>query len=133
MPPTTIIHIPIQFRTKLCAIAASTSTDMIEGSLRGALLEEGRSKLLLSPVPKGGSIRTELSRRISLWHSGDFGALLTRVEEQYREREALRKRSRKIASSASRIARAKRLVRDGAYGKAVNNLSSEVADLVRDQ
>ena len=65
---STIVHIPIQFRAKLCEITASTLHDLVEGLQRGGMLEEGRSKLLLFPIPRHIS-----SFALNLQNVWDFG------------------------------------------------------------
>ena len=45
-------------------------------------LEEGRTKLLLAPVPEGMTAVSEVDQRLSLWERGSFSELLQRAEEQ---------------------------------------------------
>ena len=62
LPSQTIVHIPAQFRERM-ACAMSFGLEQLVG---GGMLELGRSKLLLSLIPKGYHKRTELSERLRL-------------------------------------------------------------------
>ena len=59
---------------------------------------------------------------------GDVVQLLIRCEEQFFERLRTR-RLRRSVNGRGKIMRAKKLVREGAYRKAVSSLTSSVADL----
>ena len=56
---------------------------MAQGRDDYAQLEEGRSKLLLSTVPQGLSVVSEVQKRLTLWEERSFEALLQRAEEQF--------------------------------------------------
>ena len=56
---------------------------MAQGRDDYAQLEEGRSKLLLSTVPQGLSVVSEVRKRLTLWEERSFEALLQRAEEQF--------------------------------------------------
>ena len=91
-------------------------------------LEQGRSKLLLGPVPKGLHTITELEFRLRLWHDGDFEALLARREAQV---AACRNQTRRRTGTKS--SRARQLVREGAYRKGVTALTGAMAMLTPSQ
>ena len=55
---------------------------MAQGRDDYAQLEEGRSKLLLSPVPQGLSAATEVLKLLTLWEEQRFETLLQRAQEQ---------------------------------------------------
>ena len=55
---------------------------MAQGRDEYAQLEEGRSKLLLSTVPQGLSVATEVLKRLTLWEEQSYETLLQRAEEQ---------------------------------------------------
>ena len=55
------VHIPVALRGRHAAILAGLLTKMANGNVDACFLEEIRSKLLLSIVPKGRNRRVELS------------------------------------------------------------------------
>eukprot|EP00973_Karenia_brevis_P046224 6409010-Karenia_brevis.AAC.1 len=67
LPSATIVHIPTRYRENMCTITAATLNGMCEGNVHASMLEEARSKLLLSPIPKGHSKRVELGARLKAW------------------------------------------------------------------
>ena len=87
LPPTTVEHIPLQFRAAFCKITIGCLRGMLDGDTACAALEEARSKLLLSPPPKGRNLRAELKCRLSMWRSSNFEELLGYIEEQHRQRQ----------------------------------------------
>ena len=121
LPSATLVHVPAQFRERL----AASMSDGLEDLLAGGRLERGRSKLLLAPPPPSVHRRSELSTRFRLWGERRFEQLLTRVEEQARDREAFAQRGEKGSAGA----RARKLVREGAYRKGATALSGGVATL----
>ena len=73
----TIVHIPRTLRDAHARIMTYCLNTLCSGA-EDCQLEQGRSKLLLGPVPKGLHNRTELQLRLKLWQEGDFEALLVR-------------------------------------------------------
>eukprot|EP00969_Alexandrium_andersonii_P183642 8114189-Alexandrium_andersonii.AAC.1 len=62
---------------------------------------------MLLPPPAGLSLRAEIEVRMRLWQRGRLTELLTRVEEQVRERTTARRRARADRATArARRARA---------------------------
>ena len=98
---------------------------MAQGRDDYAQLEEGRSKLLLSPVPQGLSAATEVPKRLTLWEGRRFETLLQRAEEQL-----LLKRKRHKTGGApdpsARGDRARRTAAVGAHRKATTGLVSSM-------
>ena len=115
-----IVHIPAQFRERIAVAMCQGLEDL----LAGGLLEMGRTKLLLAPIPRKFSVRTELNVRLQLWFAGTVEELLVRVEEQ--ARNAAETSSTQVSNAGRRAAH---LTRSGAFSKAVSNLTSSVATL----
>ena len=66
--------------------------------------------------------------RFDAWEAGQFEFLLIKAEEQNHQRnEARKKRIDGGDSSRANAQRAKDLAQNGAYSKAVSNLTSEMA------
>ena len=122
---SSLLHIPVQFRARLCTITARLLTEMTEGNARSAALEEARTKLLLGPVPRKRNRRVELNTRLRLWNQGDFDTLLIRAEGQALDRQAHQRR--RPGRDKGKGARSRLLAKEGAYGKGVRSLTSEVA------
>ena len=99
---------------------------MLEGK-EDAQLEQGRSKLLMSPAPNGFDFRAELATRIRLWQADNLDGLLTRIESQ--ALEMARARQSTPEDEAGRARRARRLAREGAYRKGIAALSDSMAQL----
>ena len=129
LPAATILHIPIEMRPRLCSITAMTLEGLVAGDERASLLEEARSKLLFGYKRKGQNLRVELSTRLMHWYKGEFETLLIRAEETQRDRAQGARRQRVCSSMKLRGTRARRIARDGAYGKGVSTLHTEVANL----
>ena len=55
----------MSLRARAAKAMAATLNGVARGSDRGNLLEQGRSKLLYGPVPRGFNTRTELDKRFS--------------------------------------------------------------------
>ena len=53
LPSNTILHVPASCRLRMISAVAECWNGMAQGRDDYAQLEEGRSKLLLSPVPQG--------------------------------------------------------------------------------
>ena len=71
----------------------------------------------------------ELAKRFRLWEEGHFTQLLNRAEEQCRVRASLRNRKKRMPIHGIRARRARQLVSEGAYSKAVTSLTSDPAEL----
>ena len=82
LPSNTVLHVPASCRLRMISAVAQCWNGMAQGRDDYAQLEEGRSKLLLSPVPQGLSAATEILKRLTLWEERRFEALLQRAEEQ---------------------------------------------------
>ena len=67
LPSNTILHVPASCRLRMISAVAQCWNGMAQGRDDYAQLEEGRSKLLLSPVPQGLSAATEVLKRLTLW------------------------------------------------------------------
>ena len=78
----------------MIAIVARCWSGLAEGTDEYALVEEGRSKLLLASVPGGTAAADEVSKRIELWERSEFEALLQRCEQQELLNQNHRKRKR---------------------------------------
>ena len=83
LPSSTILHVPASCRLRMISAVARCWNGMAQGRDDYAQLEEGRSKLLLSTVPQGLSVATEVQKRLTLWEERSFEALLQRAEEQF--------------------------------------------------
>lgn len=117
LPSASMVHMPMQFRGRMAGIMAATLGEMVGGCARASDLERARCKLLLGPIPKHRTTRTELRDR-----------LRSRAEVQHAARTTARKAGRQHGISM-RAQRAAALARSGAYRKAVASLTSECADL----
>ena len=82
LPSNTISHVPASCRLRMISAVARCWNVMAQGRDDYARLEEGRSKLLLSTVPQGLSVATEVLKRLTLWEEQSFETLLQRAEEQ---------------------------------------------------
>ena len=112
LPHTTVPHIPASARRPMATVMAQCLEAMLEGK-EDAQLEQGWSKLLMSPAPNGFDFRTELATRIRLWQADNLDGLLTRIESQ--ALEMARARQSTPEDEAGRARRARRLAREGAY------------------
>ena len=85
-------------------------------------LEEGRSKLLLSTVPQGLSVATEVLKRLTLWEEQSFETLLQRAEEQLllKRKTGKRRKTSGPPDPSERGDRARRTAAVGAYRKATH-------------
>ena len=83
VPSGTILHVPASCRLRMISVVAQCWNGMAQGRDDYAQLEEGRSKLLLSTVPQGLSVASEVLKRLTLWEERSFEALLQRAEEQF--------------------------------------------------
>ena len=123
LPGVTAVHIPRALRDAHANIMTESIELLVAGG-DNCHLEQGRSKLLLGPVPKGLHVRTELELRLRMWGDADFDALLVRHEAQA---AASKGQSRKRNTNGCN--RARQLVREGAYRKWVAALTGAMAAL----
>ena len=126
LPSSTTPHVPAAARHGFATAMAQALEALAEGGT-DQLLELGRTKLLMSPTPRGLDFRTELGHRLGLWNSGSLEALLSRVEAQALERA--RTQTSKPSDGRQRARRARTLAREGVYRKAIGSLSDSVAQL----
>ena len=91
-------------------------------------LEQGRSKLLLGPVPKGLHNMTELEVRLNIWHEGDIEALMVR-----REAQVAASRTRTLRRTGNNSAGAWQLARECLNWKRVTALTGAMATLTPEQ
>ena len=62
LPSSTILHVPASCRLRMISVVAQCWNGMAQGRVDYAQLEEGRSKLLLSTVPQGLSVASEVQK-----------------------------------------------------------------------
>ncbi len=121
----TRLKVPPQFRHRLCDITSSC----IEGANRGegafAVLDEACSKLLLAHIPKDTNTTHELRIRFDMWEAKDFDGLLARAETQARQL----KPGRNESSFPRNRKRVRHSVRNGAYRKGLQKITSTTAQL----
>ena len=116
----TEVHIPTALRERHAVILASILSDIADGREDACFLEEIRSKLLLSSIPRKRNCKVESSARLNLWVQQDLEQLLVRVEEQARGKVI----GKRVQTSAiSRGRRAKHLVFEGARSRVRKNIS----------
>ena len=127
LPSQTSVHIPRTLRDAHARILTYCLGALIADA-KDCSLEQGRSKLLLGPVPKELHNRTELQLRLRLWQEGDFEALLVR-----RELQAAASQLRSRRRTGNNSARARQLVREGAYRKGVTALTGAMASLTPEE
>ena len=72
LPANNLLHIPSSCRLRMIAAAAQCWQGTARGSDNFALLEEGRLKLLLSPVLPGLGTAAEVAKRPTLWEEHRF-------------------------------------------------------------
>ena len=128
LPSSTILHVPASFRLRMISVVARCWNGMAQGRDDYAQLEEGRSKLLLSTVPQGLSVATEVQKRLTLWEERSFETLLQRAEEQLllKRKAGKRRKSSGPTDPSERGDRARRTAAVGAYRKATTGLVSSM-------
>ena len=128
LPSNTILHVPASCRLRMISAVAQCWNGMAQGRDDYAQLEEGRSKLLLSPVPQGLRAATEVLKRLTLWEEQRFETLLQRAEEQLllKRRSGKRHKTGGPPDSSERGDRARRTAAVGAYRKATTGLVSSM-------
>ena len=128
LPSSTILHVPASSRLRMISVVAQCWNGMAQGRDDYAQLEEGRSKLLLSTVPQGLSVATEVQKRLTLWEERSFETLLQRVEEQLllKRKAGKRRKSSGPSDPSERGDRARRTAAVGAYRKATTGLVSSM-------
>jgi hypothetical protein len=125
----TVLHIPVEQRQRHAVILTGLLNRINEDDLQACVLEEARSKLLLSPPPRGTNIRVELAKRLQLWVDGAFEELLSRAEGQARDRARRNALLQGAPKHGARARRARALIAEGAFSKAASSLHTEVAIL----
>jgi hypothetical protein len=128
LPPHTLLHVPRAQRARLCEVTAMLVEGCNSGSSTFASLEQARSKLLLAVIPREANAAHEMRARLNLWDARDFVALLERAEAQA-SASASRRTSGDGNAAATRVARARRIARCGAFRKAVQSQTTEVANM----
>ena len=128
LPSSTILHVPASCRLRMISVVAQCWNGMAQGRDDYAQLEEGRSKLLLSTVPQGLSVASEVQKRLTLWEEQSFDTLLQRAKKQLLlKRKAKKQRKFNGPSDPSeRGDRARRTAAVGAYRKATTGLVSSM-------
>ena len=128
LPSSTILHVPASSRLRMISVVAQCWNGMAQGRDDYAQLEEGRSKLLLSTVPQGLSVATEVQKRLALWEEQSFETLLQRAEEQLllKRKAGKRRKSNGPSDPSERGDRARRTAAVGAYRKATTGLVSSM-------
>ena len=120
------LHVPASCRLRMISVVAQCGNGMAQGRDDYAQLEEGRSKFLLSTVPQGLSVATEVQKRLTLWEERSFETLLQRAEEQLllKRKAGKRRKSSGPSDPSERGDRARRTAAVGAYRKATGLVSS---------
>ena len=128
LPSSTILHVPASCRLRMISAVARCWNGMAQGRDDYAQLEEGRSKLLLSTVPQGLSVATEVLKRLTLWEEQSYETLLQRAEEQLllKRRSGKRHKNSGPPDPSARSDRARRTAAAGAYRKATTGLVSSM-------
>ena len=128
LPSSTILHVPASCRLRMISVVARCWNGMAQGRDDYAQLEEGRSKLLLSTVPQGLSVATEVQKRFTLWEEQSFETLLQRAEEQLllKRKSGKRRKTSGPSDPSERGDRARRTAAVGAYRKATTGLVSSM-------
>ena len=128
LPSSTILHVPASCRLRMISAVARCWNGMAQGRDDYAQLEEGRSKLLLSTVPQGLSVATEVLKRLTLWEEQSFETLLQLAEEQLllKRKAGKRRKSSGPSDPSERGDRARRTAAVGAYRKATTGLVSSM-------
>ena len=128
LPSSSILHVPASCRLRMISVVAQCWNGMAQGRDDYAQLEEGRSKLLLSTVPQGLSVATEVQKRLTLWEERSFEALLQRAEEQFllKRKAGKRRKTSGPSDPSERGDRARRTAAAGAYRKATTGLVSSM-------
>ena len=128
LPSSTILHVPASCRLRMISVVAQCWHGMAQGRDDYAQLEEGRSKLLLSTVPQGLSVASEVQKRLTLWEERSFEVLLQRAEEQFllNRKAGKRRKTNGPSDPSERGDRARRTAAVGAYRKATTGLVSSM-------
>ena len=128
LPSSTILHVPASCRLRMISVVAQCWNGMAQGRDDYAQLEEGRSKLLLSTVPQGLSVASEVQKRLTLWEERSFETLLQRAEEQFllKRKAGKRRKTGGLPDPSERGGRARRTAAVGAYRKATTGLVSSM-------
>jgi hypothetical protein len=127
LPPQTLVHTPVAARARCAKVWAECLEGLNEGLPGWSASEEARPKLLLMECVPGAHFQTELSRRLRLWEDRDFEGLLSSLEAQRVLRSQKPRRRQKANAATACSSKTRRMVAEGAYRKALNNLTSSVA------
>ena len=125
-----LIHVPASKRVPMCLITRQCWNRLADGCAVFSRLEQGRSKLLLAPIPEGLEPAHEVGQRIDLWIRGRFCELLQRIEEQMIiiNRIRRKKQNTRQIDRGRRGRKAKQIAAEGAYRKATQGLTSQMLD-----
>ena len=82
LPANTLLHVFSSCRLRMIAAVAQCWQGMARGSDEYSLLDEGRSKLLLSPVLPSLGAATEVTKRLTLWEEVPLADLVQWAEER---------------------------------------------------
>ena len=131
LPSDTQVHIPAQLRNRIATFTTTCLEGMAAALPGWTALEEGRSKLLLSCIPYGAHVPTEIATRTALAERRAFGTLLNRIEMHaaLKRQSGHRKKRRKRCNESESIDDTRReialeQVREGAYRKSITTLSA---------
>ena len=119
LPPHTRRYIPASLRPRFIDIDVRTLSGAIDGVASWSALAEAWPKLLLAPVEENLQPAAVIRKRLDLWDAREWLQLIEMAEAAYE-----RPSTDASDSSRSRRQRARRLVKAGAFRKAVQGLSS---------
>ena len=136
LPANTLVHIPVAIRVRMAKIATLCWEGMAAGFPGWCTLERFRSRLLLGAIPDGAHVPKEIATRVSLWEQRAFSALVDRIEMQQASRTGRtrkRQRARADMDCTGRRARILKQASEGAYRKAIDSLTTEVASFTSEE
>ena len=112
----------------MLAITRQCVNRCADSSPAWGLLEEARTKLLLSAIPDGAADAEEVHERCRLWEEASFKTLLARVEQQRLLINKTRSHQRApgIEDPTRKGRKAKHMAAEGAYKKAAASMTSEL-------
>ena len=131
LPSHSLVHIPVAAREKICRATQDVWAGMAAGLPGWTAIEEGRTKLLLAGIPSGAHVPQEVLRRADLFLRRSYEELLSRVELQMAG--GGRQGRRRKQTTSHRQEQARRQTAEGAYRKAVQTLTTSVAQLTPEQ
>ena len=124
------IHIPLNSRDRQARIWAQTLEGLNEDLPGWTLLEEARTRLLLTTPPKGIHVQSELNERTTLWEASKFEELQTKIEAQnlmVRSGKRKRRKGNEEQQKQNKYTRSKKQSKEGAYRKSINTATGEMA------